>query len=142
MPGTLTVGCKLPNGLKLQLYRTEEWQEPVMGGGHRKAIRAVPESDAVSLNGCARYVGKDAPHPIQNGAGLTFGVDADLFAEWMRRNKDTEIVRNGFVFAQTKAADAAAQAKDHASLRTGLEPLDPENLPAEFRGKVKTADVK
>src|SRR5882672_5274539 len=34
--GTVIVGCKVPNGIIMQLSTTERSSEPVMGGGHRE----------------------------------------------------------------------------------------------------------
>lgn len=110
-----------------------------MAGGYKTVSRATPMGGTVKLNGAARFVGRDMPHEIRHGAGLTFGVDADFFAKWMADNKESEIVKNGLVFAQTKANEIEAQARDHRKQATGLEPLDPRNLPAEFKGKIETA---
>lgn len=92
---TVTVGCKIPNGLHLDL------------GGKR-----------VTLNGShsSRVIG---------GYGLTEGVPADFFEAWLQTYADSPAVTNGLVFAQENAADVRAQALDQADIRTGLEPLDP-----------------
>ena len=139
MPGTVVVGCKIPTGLRIQLHKLEDFAEPVMAGGTRMVKRAVPESAAVVLKGSARYIGKDTSGDIKNGAGLTYDVDADMFTEWLKRNKDEPYVKNGLVFAQERPGEAKAQARDHLSLKSGLEPIDPGNLAPEFRGKIKTA---
>jgi hypothetical protein len=146
MGGKLTVACKIPNGLVIQVYGTEPWQEPVMGGGHRTVQRAFVRQDMgrAVLNGPARKLGKDMPHEIRNGVGLTHGVDADLFNAWLEQNKDQEYVKKGLVFAHAKPAEVHAQAKDTRSVKSGLEPIDPNNMPEEFRrkaSKVTTADV-
>lgn len=135
MPGTVTVGCKVPTGLKLQMYRMEDYSEPVMSGGTRTVKRAVPTGTPVILNGNARFIGKDTPREIRNGAGLTYGVDADFFAAWLVAHKDSDVVRNGLVFAQAKPGETVAQAKDHIPLKSGLEPIDPKNVGPEFKGK-------
>ena len=144
MPGTVTVACKLPTGLVMQLYQMQDVDEPLMAGGYRTVKRAFPEtkpgfSQSVKLNGSARRVGRDSPHEIRNGVGLTFGVDADFFNEWMKRNADADFVRKGLIFAQTKTTEVDAQARDQQSLKTGMEPIDPKNLPAEFKNKIETA---
>jgi hypothetical protein len=113
----------------------EEHDEPMFGGGTKKVQRAVLASGTVKLNGCARFKGRDMPHDIRHGVGLTYGVDADFFAEWLKQNKDSDFVK--FVFAQSpKPGEIEAQAKDYRSLKTGLEPIDMNNLPQEFKGKV------
>jgi hypothetical protein len=143
MPGTLTVGCRHPHGIVMRLYRKEDYDEPVMGGGFRTVKRAVPMSDRgeVKLNGSARVVGKDQPHDIRSGAGLTYGVDADFFAEWSKQFPDFTTGKTPLVFAQTKAPEANAQARDLQPVKTGFEPVNPNLLPEEFRGKIQTAAV-
>lgn len=142
MPGVVSVGCKLPGGLQIQLFNMEKRTELVMGGGVREVDIATPASARVKLNGFARYLGADSEHAIISGTGITHGVDADFFAEWLKRNKDMDVVKKGLVFAQAKAGEVEAQARDHKSLKSGLEAIDPGNLPLEFKGKIQTADVK
>jgi hypothetical protein len=139
MPGTVTVACKIPNGLVLQTYDWETVTIPVMAGGVKdvKMAKATPWTQR--LNGPARKLGQDVGHTIVHGAGLTHGVDADMFAVWLSQYKDTEIVRNGLVFAQVKAADTVAQANEHRNEKSGFEPVDPKNLPPEFKHKIETA---
>jgi hypothetical protein len=95
----------------------------------------------VKLNGFARWKGRDMAHEIRMGAGLTHGVDADFFAEWMRQNADSEVVKKGLVFAQAKPNEMEAQLRDHRTLKSGMEPIDPENLPSEFKGKIAKAEA-
>jgi hypothetical protein len=140
MPGTVSVGCKLPAGMILQTFKMEDRSEPVMGGGVRTVKMATISDKRVRLNGWSRFVGQDVSFPIVSGAGITHGVDADFFAEWLKQNADSDVVKNGFVFAQDKPGETKAQARDHVSLQTGLERIDPENLPGEFKKKITTAD--
>ena len=104
MAGTVTVACKLPNGLHLDL----------------------PGRDRVTVRGFAVAWGEASPLSIVGGFGLTPGVDADFFEEWMITNADFEPVKKGLIFASAKASDATAQAKEFAGLKSGLEPLDPD----------------
>lgn len=144
MPGTVTVGCKIPTGLILQVFIMEDHDEPLFGGGVKTVKRAVrTHHEPIKINGPARYAGIDLPHDIKGGCGLTYGVDADLFAEWMRQNKDAPYVKNGMIFAQPtgKPADIDSQIKDHQKRLSGMEPLDPANLPQEFKGRIQKADA-
>ena len=136
---TVTVGCRLPTGLYMQIFELETQKVDRPDGTQKEVKVAVAKSQRVKLNGAAKFRGggKEMAHDIRHGAGLTFGVDADLFAAWMKANADTEIVKNGLVFAH-RTNDIEAQAKDHRAQRTGLEPLDSRNLPDEFKGKVET----
>jgi len=119
----------------------EDYYEPVMGrdgSGSRLIQRAFPLGDPVKLHGPARAIGKDVEHEIKYGVGLTHGVDADFFAAWMDANKDSDVVKGGHIFAHAKTNEVVAEAKDKISLKTGLEPLDRNNLPPEFQ-QIKTA---
>jgi hypothetical protein len=116
MPGTVTVACKIPTGLVLQIFTMEDHDEPLFGGGVKTVKRAVKTSHPpVKINGPARYAGLDLPHDIKGGCGLTYGVDADFFAEWLRLNRDEPYVKYGLVFAQPtgKPGEIDAQIKDH-----------------------------
>jgi hypothetical protein len=123
----------------LRVFAPETVSVPVMAGGVKDVTRWRPTAWSHKLNGPARKIGQDVAHQIIHGAGLTHGVDADQFALWLAQNKDTEMVRLGLVFGQAKANDVIQQAHDHRKELTGLEAVDPANLPAEFKRKVETA---
>lgn len=135
MAGSVVVSCKLPNGLILRVYGMVEHAEPVMGGGMRTVKRAVQLPGEVKINGCAAAMGKALPHDIRNGVGLTFGVDADLFNAWREQNKDSDFVKRELIYASAKPAEVEAQAKSNASVKSGFEPVDRNNLPEEFTRK-------
>jgi hypothetical protein len=143
MPGTVTIACKIPNGLLLQVFNMVDHDEPVFGGGVRVVKRAVQVGDRIKVNGPARYMGQELPHDIKGGCGLTYGVDADFWAKWLEQNKTAPYVTNGLIFAQPtgKPGDIDAQIKDHKKLKSGMEPLDLNDMPEEFRGKIAKADA-
>lgn len=93
---TVTVGCKLPNGLILEL-----------------------NGQTVEVNGStsSRVIG---------GHGITYDVDAEFFDAWMEAYADRAMVRNGFIFAHDKAADTKAEAAEKENNATGLEAVDPD----------------
>lgn len=140
MAGTLTVACKIPTGLVIQVYVSEEWDEPVMGGGTRRAKRAVKRGDPIKLNGPAKFFNKAPLHDIRNGVGLTYGVDADTFNEWVKQNADSDFIKKRMVFAHAKTPEVDAQAKDLRTEKSGMERMNPKDLPAEFRRKITTAE--
>jgi hypothetical protein len=137
MAGTLTVACKLPCGYVMEVWGMEERQEEILGGGFRVVKRAVSLGKRVKINGAARKIGQDSPHEIRYGVGLTHGVDADFFAAWLDQHKDDDLVKNGIIFAAAKSIDVEAQAKDRSPQRSGLEAVDPNNLPGEFRRAIE-----
>ncbi|HFC8465373.1 TPA: hypothetical protein ACFP4A_000636 [Neisseria subflava] len=79
---TVTVGCKLPNGLIIEV------------GGR-----------SVELNGA------NASNTI-GGHGITYNVDADFFNAWMEAHQDRDMVKNGFVFAHEDAKNTKAEARE------------------------------
>jgi hypothetical protein len=141
MAGTVTVACKIPNGLMLQVFVSTDAEEPVMGGGSRK-IKQAHVAQRVRINGPAVPEGRGSPYPIFYDYALTHGVDADLFAKWLEQNKDSDFVTKGFVKAAAKAFDLEVFAKEHADAKTGLERLNRKDLPPEFRQKIEPATTK
>ena len=97
---TVTVGCKLPNGLVLEF------------GGK-----------SVEVNGANSSV-------IIGGYGLTEGVDAAFFDAWMEAHEAMPFVRNQLIFAQSKTADAQAEATEKAGKKTGFEGMGADTMPA------------
>ena len=61
------------------------------------------------------------------GYALTPGVPAEFWNAWKEQNKDTEMVLNGLVKAQTDLDSLAADAAEHAHVDSGLGPLNPDN---------------
>lgn len=133
MAGTVTIGCKLPAGLHLNIFAMEAYSEVVMGGGSRDTMRARPIG-RVTINGTGRR--EDDPR-IVGGYALTHNVDADVWAEWLKANADSDLVRKNLIFAQVKPTEAQAEGRAGETLRNGLEPIDIHDVPREFKGKVK-----
>lgn len=126
----VTVGCKMPNGLILRIFTMAEKNEQVMGGGSRKIKEAVEvPGKRVVLNGFSHPQNAAPRARIAGGFALTMGVDKEFWDTWLAQNKDTDIVRNGLVFAHEKVENTTAEAKDKQTLRSGLERLDPKKLP-------------
>jgi hypothetical protein len=124
MPGTVTVACKYPNGIKARLYKQMTVQQAVFGGGVRDIQIPVPSGDLVTFKGPAAPFGVLPKIPIVGGYALTSGIDADWFAEWLKQNETTDLVKNKIVFAHAK--DTHAMANEHKDVRSGLEPLNTE----------------
>lgn len=93
MAEVVTVGCKLPNGLLIDV------------GGKVTHI-----------------VGANASNVI-GGYGLTEGVDKDYFEKWLKEHSDQPYVKEEMIFAQAKTNSAQSKASENASVKTGLEGL-------------------
>lgn len=109
MPGTVTIACKLPNGLFME---TKDKNGVLIG--KRQEIR-----------GSAVKFGMP-PISIYGGYALTTDVDADLVDRWMAANQNSDLVQKKWIFAYAKSSDAAAQAKEMADEKCGLEPMNPD----------------
>lgn len=94
----VTVGCKLPHGLVAQVG-----DNSVVFKGANSAL-------------------------IIGGHGITENVDAAFWSSWLERNKGLEFVRKGLVFADAKADNTKAQAKEKSQVKTGLEPINPAEV--------------
>lgn len=129
MPGVVTIACKLPHGIILHRSEITTVSEPVLGGGFREVKQSVRVGEGVRINGVAVPVGEAPKALMVGGYALTSGVDADFWAAWMKDHKDSDIVRNGLIFAHEKQAMVEGFAKEGAARKSGLEPLDPKNLP-------------
>lgn len=146
MPGVVTVGCKLPHGLILQLQEKRTRPEPVMGGGFKDVDRWEKTGKAIKINGYAQRPDK-APETslvASDGRGnafaLTRNVDADFFDHWLKQNADMDVVTRGMIFASARPGDVEGHAKEHKTERSGFERFDPENPVDEFKRKIKTAE--
>ncbi|GBU18032.1 MULTISPECIES: hypothetical protein [Methylobacterium] len=142
MPGTVTVACKLPHGLVLQEQTMVKRSEPVMGGGYREYEIAVRTGRAITVAGSARPVNPSeevefAPHA--GGYGLTPGVDRDFFDRWLAQNRELDAVKKGFIFAASSDDRARGMAREGKAGLCGMEPVNPRDLPTEFRS-IKTAE--
>lgn len=107
---TVTVACKLPNGLVLDL----------------------PDRPPVVLKG-ANHVDAVAGH------GLT-EVDSGFWEAWTKLYADFLPLKKEMIFAQNTERSAVAKAKERKDEKTGLEGLDPEKpgkgiKPENYEGK-------
>ena len=136
MAGVVTVASKLPHALVLELEDEIKDKEPILGGGHREVKRYRKNGQAVTINGTVRPFGAPYSPTVQEGVGLTFGVDADFFQKWLTQKKDYPPVVAGMIFAAASTEDAVSHAREIEGLKSGFEPLDPDNVPEEFKGDI------
>lgn len=122
---TVTVACKLPHGFDLRVFASEDYQEPVMGGGWKSVKRAVETGPRYLLAGVAAPFGMSPKAQMVTGYALTHNVDADFFSKWLEQNADSDVVKNRLIFAAPKPLDVEARAKENEKTRSGLEPLVP-----------------
>ena len=116
MAEVVIVGCKLPNGLLLNVG-----------------------SKTIRINGRSRYNMPSPARPkhllagadVQYADGLTT-VDKAFWDQWLSEHKDYQPVKVGHVYASANTSDATAKAKDTEQNKTGLEPIDPSKPAAQI----------
>lgn len=140
MAATVTVACKLPHGLLLQLQRPITIAEPTTTNPDRTVTRYERFGKVIPINGCAIPMDRPSSKELRGGYALTRDVDADFFSKWLEQNKGLSAVEGGFIFASEQPAVIDKYINQGADKRTGMEPADPQNLPAEFR-KIETANA-
>jgi hypothetical protein len=137
---TVTVACKVPNGVVLQLCQKVEWDEETPSGS-RKRVRYDKTGETFVVRGPAVPYGNPnvAATPLVGGYALTPGVPEDFWKAWLEQNKTTDMVTSGMIFAHGKVADTRAEAREKKDLRSGLEPLVPDTdrrMPRSVSGGV------
>jgi len=124
MPGVLTVGCKLPNGITIRKYVLKERPEQKPGGGTVMIMAPEFTGETITIKGNAVAFGVIPEHATVGGYALTPNVDADSFEQWLKDNANSDLVRNKIIVSHTK--DTAGLARENKDRRTGLEPRDPD----------------
>ena len=122
--GYITVGCKLPNGLKLRIFNMVPFSEPIMGGGWRETMIAQDTGEEVRLYGYAVPPNLRPKYLIIGDYALTPNVPAAFFRTWLEQNKESDLVKRGLVFAHKDGAQAQDMAEERKDLKSGFEPLE------------------
>jgi hypothetical protein len=131
----VTVACKLPAGIHLDVFRMDEYQEHTVMGV-RTGQRAV-RTARYTVKGIGRRL--DDPR-LNSGFALTPGIPKMHWEAWLNANQDTPLVKNGIIFAHRAPESVASMAKEREKNVSGFEPVDPRAIPREFRGKIETAE--
>jgi hypothetical protein len=130
---TVTVACKLPNGLILRVFKMVE--RPESGPMHSRTVKvAEVVGEPITVHGPAYAFGNMPPYMIVAGYALTPNVPKEFFETWFEQNKDSTFVQNKLVFAFESHDHVVGQAKEYEKNKSGMEPVDPEDLPRAFRG--------
>jgi hypothetical protein len=130
---TVTVASKLPFNLILRLFRMEDFTYPY-GGGYKTLKEAVrmEEAGEYVINGTGIPVAAMRNHVdidkiVISGAALTPGIPKDFWDKWYHDNQKSDYVKNGLIFAADNDERARAMAKERVKVKSGLEPIDPDN---------------
>lgn len=110
----VTVGCKLPHGIHMDLQ---------MPG--KPKVRVTLKG-----NNSARVIG---------GYGITERVPKEHFDEWMKLNKNHAFITGNLIFGMSNTASAEAKAKEYAEHRHGMEPINSNDPASDPRLGIKKA---
>ena len=137
---TVSVASKLPMDLIIQLHDFKQSSEPVMGGGVREFKIAVKRVNApVYVLSGNSYAQNKGPHQqLIGGYAITHDIPKAFWDEWLEQNKYADFIVNGLIFAHGDSASVKAEVAEKEKVKSGLERLDPTNLP---KG-VETSDLR
>lgn len=123
----VVVGCKVPNGMILRLFRMVTQQMPVMGGGLQRFEQSEPiPGKRIRVNGPGVPFGVMPNYVIRHNCAFTSNVDREFWALWVKQNHDHDAVVNGMIFAEDDEASAIAKAKEIEGVLSGLQPMVPD----------------
>lgn len=140
MAGTVTVACKIPNGLRLRVFKETKVQEPVMGGGTKEVPRFDQDGPEVVVRGPAVAFGQTLQFAA-SGYALTT-IDAEFWAKWREQNKEHDAVKNGLIFASAKSDEVRGIAREREAVRSGLEPLQQRDDPRTPRKNAHLSGIE
>lgn len=110
------VGCKLPNGLVMELITPHEFKQSTV---------PMPRDDehTIKLNGAnSQRIART--NPAEPAYGIT-EVDEAFAKEWFERNAKLAFVKSGAVFMVGSKSAFNGEVKDRmGDVHTGLEPLN------------------
>ncbi len=140
---TVTVACKIPSGLNLQLQRPMDRMEDTRDGPVPRKYW-VKFGQIYTVKGPAYPVGtppKGFPRPpiIEGGYALTPGIPKDFWDQWYEQNKNADFVRpangadHGAIFAYPDMEDAVSAAVENEKYLSGLEPISTDE---DARGRL------
>lgn len=105
-PGTVSVGCRLPAGLRVHV------------AGHGDLVfKGTNDPRALALRDEYGY------------HGITSGVPAAAWDALTEQYAKAKWLTSGAIFAARKVADVLAEANEKADENAGFDPIDPTNLP-------------
>jgi hypothetical protein len=137
---TVVVGCKLPNGLIMELFEKRTINEVTMGGS-KSVDQYFATGERFTLNGPAHKPGESAGCMVRSGFAITRGIPKDFWDRWYSANKTLPAVVNGLIVAYDSLSKTADAANERKAQKTGQERIDPKNIPIlDPRLRMKTSE--
>ena len=130
---TVTVACKIPTGLRMQL---ETPTKRIISGrdGDELVTFNIPGGKVYHVHGPEMPRGITLPEGvvpplIVGGYALTPGIPADFWNRWVEQKKLADFfvppdgAEHGMIFAYATVESARDAAKEQKGLKSGLEPI-------------------
>lgn len=109
----ISVGCKLPHGMHLDIRDAEQ---PIQ----RVTLKGINSLTAGAIIRPA----------LREGFAITENVPKQFFEEWMRTHRNHPAVKNNLIFAHTQIESVRDMGEEFKDELNGFEPIDP-NAPAK-----------
>lgn len=123
------IASKIPRGLYLDIHNFHEQLIPLKGaGGTEKRRQAMRLPERVRIKPAVLGFGLIPAYPMESGFSIT-AISADFWRKWVEQNQNFDPYVAGLIRGFDSEADARAYAREHAALKTGMEPLDQEKDP-------------
>jgi hypothetical protein len=144
---TVAVACKLPGGLLLRIFAPFEYEDPQRDGSTKtvKSWRPIP-GEQFALKGtwvatagqAYQKTNSAVAELLPGGYAITYGVPRAIWDRWYEQNRNTPLVQKRIVFAASSLQQATVDAKTEESrkVKSGLEPVDPEDPARRMPGGV------
>ncbi len=128
---TVTVACKFPAGIRLQLCTEVKFVEETMAGGRIQRTRYDKVGETYIVRGPSTPNGqtpKGYKRPeVEGGYALTSNIPADFWEKWLHQNAENPLVTGKMIFASPTRDHAIGESQELEGTRSGFEPLDPDN---------------
>ncbi|WP_282799622.1 hypothetical protein [Bombella apis] len=137
MADTVTVLCRLPSGIRLDLHDLSSLSERTRATA---PVMTPPQArSSILLNGIRQ---DPLYHPVENRllgrAGRTT-VPTNFWKAWLEQNRQSDLITRKIIFAETTPARADNAMAELAKDRTGLEGADNTTLAEGVTPMQKTA---
>lgn len=133
----VTVACKIPMGVVLQLCRKVPYVEHTQAGTVVERERWDRFGAKVKVNGTSYPVippkGYKERVAQTSGFALTRGVDAEMWDEWLKQHAEDAMVVNNLIYAFPDEESVVDFGRDFAGIKSDLGPLDMDTLDKDGR---------
>lgn len=128
---TVIVASKMPMDLIMRLHAPHTVYAPVLGGGVReeKQFHPMPGGDEFVIKGNSYEKTLNPLHGDTFGYALTHNIPKAFWDAWYDQHKAADFIKNGMIFSHSDTASVKSHTRENESLQSGLERLDPKNLP-------------